>query len=331
MGKKVEKKANNVFFLTGEWTAFRRFVRQEVAFPESMPSVYLTWLSYKKRGYNVYVIMIGDFNKKETMQLNGFDLHLIPKSFLSRVLGKLLGKNLGGLMGLYPNNIKLFLYAVKLASCFRLTIVYSLREDYAYAAWLLSKRFRCVCVKRIFGTFLYQRTQNYKNTIEKMCCLLQKGNWLYPAHMTIITNDGTQGDKMAEILNFEKDRYRFWFNGIDKTWTSDEQVKKLTRKEMGFFGDHLVLLCLSRLAPWKRQDRVIRALKLIIKEVPNARLVLAGSASEVDYLLLLAKELSYLEKESYRDLFDELEIVRKMLTSLNKTIRQSINNKKANR
>ncbi len=59
--------------------------------------------------------------------------------------------------------------------------------------------------------------------------------------------------------------------------------------------------------------------------------IAAGSASEVDYLLLLAKELSYLEKESYRNLFDELTIVRKMLTSLNKTIRQSINNKKANR
>ncbi len=59
--------------------------------------------------------------------------------------------------------------------------------------------------------------------------------------------------------------------------------------------------------------------------------IAAGSASEVDYLLLLAKELSYLGKESYRDLFDELTTVRKMLTSLNKTIRQSINNKKANR
>lgn len=58
--------------------------------------------------------------------------------------------------------------------------------------------------------------------------------------------------------------------------------------------------------------------------------IAAGSASEVDYLLLLAKELSYLEKESYRNLFDELTMVRKMLTSLNKTIRQSINNKKAN-
>lgn len=47
----------------------------------------------------------------------------------------------------------------------------------------------------------------------------------------------------------------------------------------------------------------------------------SGSASELDYQLLLAKDLGLLAVDDYRELFERLNHVRKMLTSLIKTVR----------
>jgi four helix bundle protein len=44
--------------------------------------------------------------------------------------------------------------------------------------------------------------------------------------------------------------------------------------------------------------------------------IAAGSASELDYELLLAKDLGYLTEPDYPRMADELSQIRKMLTSL---------------
>jgi four helix bundle protein len=44
--------------------------------------------------------------------------------------------------------------------------------------------------------------------------------------------------------------------------------------------------------------------------------IASGSASELDYELLLAKDLGYLSPSDYRTITDELKQIRKMLTSL---------------
>jgi four helix bundle protein len=44
--------------------------------------------------------------------------------------------------------------------------------------------------------------------------------------------------------------------------------------------------------------------------------IAAGSASELDYELLLAKDLAYLSKPDYAGIADELSHIRKMLSSL---------------
>ena len=94
--------------------------------------------------------------------------------------------------------------------------------------------------------------------------------------MTIITNDGTNGDKVAQLLGIPSDRYRLWFNGIDKTWTGTREASSAYRAKIGLSSKDFILLCLSRLQSWKRQDRAIRAMELVVREMPNARLVLAG-------------------------------------------------------
>ena len=53
--------------------------------------------------------------------------------------------------------------------------------------------------------------------------------------------------------------------------------------------------------------------------------IASGSASELDYLLLLAKDVSLIDEESYKRLSTELVEVRKMLTTFIKTVRKTAN------
>lgn len=46
-----------------------------------------------------------------------------------------------------------------------------------------------------------------------------------------------------------------------------------------------------------------------------------GSASEVDYLLLVSHDLGYIENQTYQGLYKELTEIRKMLTGLVKAVR----------
>ncbi len=49
-----------------------------------------------------------------------------------------------------------------------------------------------------------------------------------------------------------------------------------------------------------------------------------GSASELDYLLLLAADLDYLDEKDYQELLSELNRVRRMLTGLYKSVKDSL-------
>ncbi len=51
--------------------------------------------------------------------------------------------------------------------------------------------------------------------------------------------------------------------------------------------------------------------------------IASGSASEVDYLLYLSLELTYIDSKSYMSLADELTEVRKMLAGYIKSVRNS--------
>ena len=53
--------------------------------------------------------------------------------------------------------------------------------------------------------------------------------------------------------------------------------------------------------------------------------IASGSASELDYLILLAKDIDLLDDSSYKELSVELVEIRKMLTTFIKTVRKTAN------
>jgi glycosyltransferase involved in cell wall biosynthesis len=110
--------------------------------------------------------------------------------------------------------------------------------------------------------------------------------------MLIVTNDGTNGDKIAELLRIRKSKFRMWLNGVDKEWLCNNERSEALKTDLGLTSDDFMLMCLSRLAGWKRQDRVISAMPLILKEIPTARLVIVGDGPKRQELEKMVRELN---------------------------------------
>ncbi len=53
--------------------------------------------------------------------------------------------------------------------------------------------------------------------------------------------------------------------------------------------------------------------------------IASGSASELDYQLLLAMDIGLLARDRYKELLTELTEIRKMLTTFIKTVRKTAN------
>lgn len=261
-----------IFFLTGEWTALERFVRGQVPEPEGMPSVYLPWLHYKKRGYDVHVFMLGTFEKRRTIDFYGCTIHLVTRSkfFQWRNKQKVFRCR-------FPADCY-FLYkaAITVGKDIPPDIIYSLAPWDSYAAWALAKKYRSVCVKRIYGTWLYYDWFLSRSLRKKLGCLPHFLAWKVPSDMMIISNDGTGGGKLVDWLGIDTSKYCMWLNGVNKRWQKDSEDVTLAKENLAISADDFVLLSLSRLSKWKRQDRIIKAMPAILEKVPNAKLIVAG-------------------------------------------------------
>ena len=60
------------------------------------------------------------------------------------------------------------------------------------------------------------------------------------------------------------------------------------------------------------------------KEFVRFLYIASGSAHELDYLLLLASELGYIESETSRNIVSEIDEIKKMLAALINTIKASL-------
>jgi len=162
------------------------------------------------------------------------------------------------------------------------TVIYSYEVSTVAAGKLLSRRYEFPLVTRFQGTIMY----GIKNSMVN--------RWRYrphlqalstPADLVIMADDGTNGDKVLTYLG-NKSRTLFYRNGVDYA----KSVNEITIPSLN--DDDRVLMTLSRLASWKRIDRAISALPIILKKYPKTKLVIVGYGEEEENLKNLAIELN---------------------------------------
>lgn len=109
--------------------------------------------------------------------------------------------------------------------------------------------------------------------------------------LTIITDDGSQGDEIICALGGRSRRVLFWRNGVDAPARISVERQASQRKSLNL-TEEKVLLCISRLVQSKHVERSIRALSQVLEEREDVSLVVVGDGPERAKLELEADHLA---------------------------------------
>ncbi|MBN1105222.1 MAG: glycosyltransferase family 4 protein [Deltaproteobacteria bacterium] len=113
-----------------------------------------------------------------------------------------------------------------------------------------------------------------------------------PADLVIMANDGTQGDKILDLLGVEKERYRFYMNGVQRDIVYRPNVDRAKiRQALGIHDGQGFLLYTGRFFYWKRIDRHLHVLRRVRDAGIEFKAVFIGDGPERRSSQELAKSL----------------------------------------
>jgi len=248
-------------------------------------SFYQTLKGYSDHGYEVDLITCNRMDGLDIREVS--DHHWNQKTL--RKLGHIpkIGYIFRFLMW-FAFQVYAVCVGLRLARRRRPTVLYAYEIAGVPVALLLGKLFGLPVVSRFQGTIM-------KPLMASVGWRLRYwDHWLglrARANLVIMANDGTQGDVVLDALGVPRNTVRFWLNGVDVHPVQRSlQELAVLRKRLGISSDTLVLLAVSRLVAWKRVERIIFALPEVIRDVPEARLVIVGDGeARVGYERLVRK------------------------------------------
>jgi glycosyltransferase involved in cell wall biosynthesis len=117
-----------------------------------------------------------------------------------------------------------------------------------------------------------------------------------PFDLCVMTNDGTRGLEFLKWVRTRNTNIRYFLNGVDPL-NGLKVADRPNWASLGIAESDLVILCVSRLVPWKRIDRSLHAVAEILRTRPQAvdtgriKLVVVGDGSQRQSLEELARRL----------------------------------------
>lgn len=125
--------------------------------------------------------------------------------------------------------------------------------------------------------------------------------------LVIMTNDGSQGDRLLAQMGVRESKTRFLLNGLNKERFSALLQKDQAKQELQIRHKN-VLLCVSRLMPLKKVDRNIKALPGTIEDCPDTILIIVGDGPERSRLEELARELGVAQHVRFEGAVDHADV-----------------------
>lgn len=191
-------------------------------------------------------------------------------------------------------------------------LLYAYEVHACLAARLLRRRYRLPTVARYQGTVMHPTLGHPLARLRKYEEVLALR---LPADLYIMTDDGTRGDEVLAAINpAAVSKLRFWRNGLDLARlhpaSPDERVE--ARRTLGLANDAFVLVTASRLVGWKKHERAIEALPLVLRDVPNALLLIVGDGEERERLERIARELGVSEAVRFTGAIPQDDVQRAM-------------------
>lgn len=164
-------------------------------------------------------------------------------------------------------------------------IVYAYEIFAVPVAEKIAKKLNVPLVTRFQGSFLYDWENKYG---EKYCREKFKLHYKAlstPADLIVMTNDGTQGDRILKKLGNDENM-RFWRNGFN--FKPLDTPKENLRAELGLENDKYYTVSVCRLAKWKKLERIIEAYRFIDNE--KIKHIFVGDGEEREFLQSLIDE-----------------------------------------
>jgi glycosyltransferase involved in cell wall biosynthesis len=252
------------------------------------PALWRTLTGYAERGWTVFFItgnsMKGDApDLPDNIRVIRFDSYWLKRLLQIKKLGFFFKAIWWGWF-----QWRSFIEAQKLHATCKVDVVYGYEIYGVPVAKALSKAWSVPMISRFQGTSFRAgwRGKRFRKIRAWQHLVALRGS----ADLVIMTNDGTQGDRVLENVGANMDRVRFWMNGVD--WDSFDSLPEQpeARKQLSLAARY-VLLCISRLENWKHVERSIHALPSVVKDFPDTVLVIIGSGSEKEKLQSIACEL----------------------------------------
>lgn len=178
--------------------------------------------------------------------------------------------------------------AIRVSRRVKPTVVYGYSSYGVPVAYVVGKVFRIANISRLFGTFLMPCLDSWISTLKKCEEVLA---FKTPCNCLILTDNGTQGNRVAQRLRVPAERVRFWMNGVDREAAIQEVHRESLLDAFHLPKHREIILWVSRLVSWKRADRLIRAVPEIISRRPEAGVVIIGNGDEKNSLERLSDEL----------------------------------------
>ncbi len=159
------------------------------------------------------------------------------------------------------------------------TIIYSYEVGRFLAAKSIAEKYCLPLVTRFQGTNLVRVKKHNFRTIVATFPAYQALK--YKSDLLIMTNDGTQGDRILKELNNYGSNVLFLRNGVGLMSEDIETMKKdfernKFRENLGITKSDTCFLTVSRLVKWKRIDRSINGLAKLREVNSTAKLIVVG-------------------------------------------------------
>lgn len=180
-----------------------------------------------------------------------------------------------------------FFAALEIAKKEKIDVIYGYEIYGVPVAKLLSILWKIPVVSRFQGTSI--KLFWMKKIFWKIRAWEHVTAFKIPADLVIMTNDGTQGDKVLRYFNVNSGKIRFWMNGVNWEEFNKDFNKEKIKQELNISSEY-ILTSISRLASWKRIDRSIKALSKIIKKIPDITFLIIGDGPERKNLERLSRD-----------------------------------------
>jgi len=267
-----------IVFLTSGWANVDENIREGKA-PGGVPSVVRSWTTCLEHGWDVHVFIetrCEEGRPNETEELGGVKFHWITPAF-PKFTRWLADRQLYGWFKIFWIISQLKMICRLKKSKVKPDIIYAMRSTFALFALIWAHFCKAKVVLRCYGTFLYDAWFAKKDWFTRIKLLGPLMLFKLPFDLLIMTNDGTQGDKVAKWAGFDMDKFWFRINGVNKDLKIDGFDSSIVRKEIGISENDHMIMTLGRLTYWKRIDRIINAIPDIQRKFPDIKLVIVGS------------------------------------------------------